>query len=574
MLKAKPDGIYALNKDGEERKISGPIEVKAIVSSHDKRDDFGRLLEWKNYFGLPIREVLPMGEVDDNFAKKFKKRLLRSGFQLSPGKYSWESLLAYLIETPCNKHAYSARQSGWVDGQFVTPDWSIGRYETPAVYVGDFAGDSLVESGSLLDWQQNIGKYCRGNPIMILAVCAALAAPIIGWTDLESFGIQIVGSSKSGKSTVMKVAASIYSDQTYWETWSSTSNGIESIARARNNMLLCLDEFKQCPAQEIGQLIYHLCNGVSKLRSQQDGALDKRYRWRTIFLSTGELTLEELLLGINQSVSAGQSVRLIEVPVFSKYDAFENTHGFTSAKEFAEHLSSCVGKYHGTFIKSWVEALSKFDCPNNEVIKEYKDIREQWPWPKNIESQANNVLDKFALLAAAGEIAINLGLLPWHLGEAKDALEQVATIWLDDRNSTENSESKKIIKKLIKLINKWRHSLSPRGESHNGSIGYFESEPELAWYIPQQLFKSEVIESVAHEYSQTVHYMLQKGWALSNEGARRTFKIGGERFIKFFPEKICRECGESVDLSHFHQNDNSLNSNANPTFPVSQSENY
>jgi len=112
MLKAKPDGIYALNKDGEERKISGPIEVKAIVSSHDKRDDFGRLLEWKNYFGLPIREVLPMGEVDDNFAKKFKKRLLRSGFQLSPGKYSWESLLAYLIETPCNKHAYSARQSG------------------------------------------------------------------------------------------------------------------------------------------------------------------------------------------------------------------------------------------------------------------------------------------------------------------------------------------------------------------------------------------------------------------------------------------------------------------------------
>lgn len=574
MLKAKPDGIYSYSSSGEEKKISGPIEVKAIVSSPNKRDDFGRLIEWKNYFGLTIREVLTMGEVCEGSATSFKQRLLNSGFQLSPEKRSWELLLAHLIEAPCKLHAYSARQSGWINGQFVTPDWSVGRHETPAIYVGDFAGASLEESGSLLDWQKHVAQYCRGNPILIMAVCTALAAPIIEWTDLESFGIQIVGSSKSGKSTVMKVAASVYSDQTYWETWSSTSNGIESIARARNNMLLCLDEFKQCPAHEMDRLIYHLCNGVSKLRSTKNGGLDKRYRWRTILLSTGELTLEELFLSINQSVSAGQSVRLIEVPTFCTYDAFENTHEFPSAKEFAEYLSASVNKYHGTFIKSWLEVLSRFNCPQDEIIKEFKSIREEWPWPKNIESQANNVLDKFALLAAAGEIAINLGLLPWHLGEAKDALEQVATIWLDDRNSTENSESKKIIKKLIKLIYKWRHSLSPREESQNGSIGFFESEPELTWYIPQQLFKSEVIESVAHEYSQAVHYMLQKDWATSNERSRRTFKIGGKRFIKLFPEKICRECGESVDLSHFYKNDNSLNSNANPTFPVSQSENY
>ena len=58
MLKAKPDGIYALNKDGEERKISGPIDVKAIVSSHDKRDDFGRLLE-NNSISLMMVWVIP-----------------------------------------------------------------------------------------------------------------------------------------------------------------------------------------------------------------------------------------------------------------------------------------------------------------------------------------------------------------------------------------------------------------------------------------------------------------------------------------------------------------------------------
>lgn len=80
MLKVKFDGIYVFNKDGEERKIFGLIEVKVIVFLYDKWDDFGWFLEWKNYFGLLICEVLLMGEVDDNFVKKFKKRLFRFGF--------------------------------------------------------------------------------------------------------------------------------------------------------------------------------------------------------------------------------------------------------------------------------------------------------------------------------------------------------------------------------------------------------------------------------------------------------------------------------------------------------------
>jgi hypothetical protein len=57
MIKEKSDGMYVISKDGAEDKISGPIKVKAIVSSPDKRDDFGRLIEWKNCFGLSIQEV-------------------------------------------------------------------------------------------------------------------------------------------------------------------------------------------------------------------------------------------------------------------------------------------------------------------------------------------------------------------------------------------------------------------------------------------------------------------------------------------------------------------------------------
>lgn len=573
MISIKSDGLYTISKDGQEIKISGPIEVKAIVSSSDKRDDFGLLIEWKNYFGISMREVLSMGEIDDYSARKFKKKLLSSGFQLSTRRNTWDLLLSYLIESPRAEHAYSARQSGWVGRQFVTPDWSIGKAQTPAVYIGDSAAANLIQSGTLSDWQQHVGRYCRGNPMMILAVCCALAAPLIEWTGIESFGIQIVGDSKSGKSTAMKVAASMYSDQSYWETWSSTSNGIESIARARNNMLLCLDEFKQCPAQEMDRLIYHLCNGVSKLRSERDGSLGKRHRWRTIFLSTGELTLEELFLTINQKVSAGQAVRFIEIPTFGAFDVFDDTHEFSSAKEFAEHLGAGTIKYYGTLAKAWVETLARLDSPEDEVIKEYRSIRQEWPWSNDIGSQANNVLDKLALLAAAGEIAANNGLLPWHLGDAKDALRRVATIWLDDRNSNENVESKRIANKLLKLINKWRHSIVPKAQNVGGAIGTFEIDQKLIWCIPQKIFRSAVIESSSREFRQTINYMWKKGWLITNEGDRRTFKIGNERFVKFFPAQICQDCGDSVDLSHFSNQPNHLINNKYPTIPTSQSEN-
>jgi uncharacterized protein (DUF927 family) len=456
----------------------------------------------------------------------------------------------------------------------VTPDWTVGECDIPAQYVGEFAGSNLVDAGALLEWQQNVGKYCCGNPIMIMAVCCALAAPIIEWSGIESFGVQIVGDSKSGKSTAMKVAASVYSDQTYWETWSSTSNGIESIARARNNMLLCLDEFKQCPAQEMDRLIYHLCNGVSKLRSERDGSLGKRYRWQTIFLSTGELTLEELFHSLDQKVSAGQTVRFLEIPTFGDFDVFDNIHEFSTAKDFAEYLASVTKKYFGTLAKAWLDMLSRLECPEDEVVREYRSIREEWPWPKDIGSQANNVLDKLALLAAAGEMATNHGLLPWQLGDAKDALKRVAKIWLDDRNSTENAESKWFAKKLTKLIHKWRHSISPRGQWNDGSIGMFEIDQKLVWYIPQQTFKSEVIQSSSREYRQIINYMSKKGWLSSNEGGRRTFKIGNERFVKFFPELICQECGESINLSHFRNSSNSLINKGYPKIPTSQSENH
>jgi len=266
-------------------------------------------------------------------------------------------------------------------------------------------------------------------------------------------------------------------------------------------MLLCLDEFKQAPAQDMDRVIYHIANGASKLRSNKDGSLATRARWNTVLLSTGELSLEEMFKEVGKEVSAGQKVRFIEVPIFGQFGAFDNIGDFSSSKDFAEYLREQSSNHYGTLFKAWIDYLVSVDGLSLMIREEVKAIRKQWAQlAKTDESQVNNVLDKLALLAAAGEIAANVGLLPWSLGDAQQAIGQVAEIWLDDRDGYENSENAKLVKNIYRVVQEVGNELSAKVPEEGLSFD-IENE-ELVWFIPDQKFKQLVIDSYARQLRQ------------------------------------------------------------------------
>ncbi|MCR5258268.1 MAG: DUF927 domain-containing protein, partial [Desulfovibrio sp.] len=57
-------------------------------------------------------------------------------------------------------------------------------------------------------------------------------------------------------------------------------------------MRLCLDEINQANTKVIGAVVYMLGNGQGKTRSKKNGELREQKKFRLIFLSSGEASLE------------------------------------------------------------------------------------------------------------------------------------------------------------------------------------------------------------------------------------------------------------------------------------------
>lgn len=68
---------------------------------------------------------------------------------------------------------------------------------------------------------------------------------------------------------------------------------MKGIANETSNLGLVLDEFKEASAKEIGNIIYMLANGIGKGRANQYGNARSIKTWRSLFLSTREVTLDQ-----------------------------------------------------------------------------------------------------------------------------------------------------------------------------------------------------------------------------------------------------------------------------------------
>ena len=99
---------------------------------------------------------------------------------------------------------------------------------------------------------------------MLFAVSLAFAAPLLAPLAVENGGFHIFGPSSCGKSTALRVAASVYGGPDYITTWRATDNGLEGTAAAHNDTLLIMDEMGQVSPNIVGDVVYMLANGEGK----------------------------------------------------------------------------------------------------------------------------------------------------------------------------------------------------------------------------------------------------------------------------------------------------------------------
>lgn len=450
--------------------VCSPLEVMA--RTRDARgEDWGRLLLVKDADGVWHEWAMPMS-LTAGYGIDYRAQLKSYGLDLAPTRKARERLELYLVTAKPKGRARCVDRTGWSGGKaFILPDASFGdTCGEMVVFQGAARRDHAFRTqGTLEQWQKQVARLCQGNSRLAFAVSAAFAAPLLRLVGMEGGGFHFRGESSRGKTTTLLVAGSVWGGgetNGFVRSWRATSNGLEAVGLAHNDCLLCLDEMSLVDSRDVGEVADMLANGAGKTRARQDGSGTPALQWLLLFLSTGEVSLADKMAEVGRRARAGQEVRLADIPADAGagLGIFETLHGFTSAAALADHLRLAAGRYYGTACRAYLERITAKLDGLTEAVREWVQAFLDQHCPKEADGQVKRAAGRFGLVAAAGELAITLGVLPWPAGEAMAAAGACFRAWLEQRGGTGALE-------LLRGVEEVRHFFQAYAESRFALIG-------------------------------------------------------------------------------------------------------
>ena len=443
-----------------EMLLAGRFDVVAETRDGDGTS-WGVLLRWHDHDGRRHEHALPRSALAGDGVDA-RRVLLDGGLYAAPSRKARELLTAFLASVHTPSRARATNRIGWHDGIFVLPDANFGGAgEERLLLQGTTANEHAFKvSGSLADWNENVARPAAGNSRLGFAISTGFASPLIEPCNAESGGVHFKGPSTIGKTTALRVAASVWGGGEpggYVRSWRATANGLEGVALAHCDALLCLDEMSQLPARDAGEVAYMLANGSGKSRATRDGGARPTARWRLLFLSSGEVGLADKVAenGARRRSTAGQQVRIVDLPADAGagLGIFEDLHEFPSANSLARHLRAATGAYYGTPARAFLNAIAgDLDGVRDGVARHVAAFVEAHV-QEGADGQVLRVAQRFGLIAAAGELAVAAGVITvWHEGEATAAAARCFSDWLAARGGVEPSEVRDGIEQVRSFV--------------------------------------------------------------------------------------------------------------------------
>ncbi|KEQ53062.1 DUF927 domain-containing protein [Sphingobium chlorophenolicum] len=311
------DGVYFdAGDDNPPTWICSPIRFLAQTRD-DRGASWGLLMAWKDEDGRDHRWAMHKAMLAGDGAE-IRASLLDKGMRLGTTQKAKSKLLDLLATVTIDSRAMAVERVGWTDGAFVLPDITYGdRPQNRVIYQGAAQFDHPYRAnGTLEDWQKLVARYGAGNSRIAVALSAAFVGPLLDLLGEDGGGLNYRGASSIGKSTALFAAASVWGAPSFVRQWRATANGLEGVAAQHSETLLCLDELAQLDGKEAGSVAYMLANGVGKARAGRSGALRSPARWRSFFLSSGEISLADLAGRDGKGGrrrAAGQEIRILDI---------------------------------------------------------------------------------------------------------------------------------------------------------------------------------------------------------------------------------------------------------------------
>lgn len=343
--------------------------------------------------------------------------------------YSFRS--TYLIEHPGYNDQFFAMRNGEYIVHDAAPNRSDDDYTSrgeiisPAIACPKIFGKAET-NGSLAEYRKGLKPLLKGQHVLTTAICASLAACVLAFTDLDSFTLSFVTKSGSGKTSLLRLAASAWGRPKYGEVEDSSFfdrlETLEQIASVNDHPLI-IDGLDSWFALENSR------QRIEKARLFASIFEAKTARWnstafsptRLIVLTATSNALGELCgdeQGLRDRLGTGLLTILLPTRKSGVAEPTDDKNE-VNGPELMEQLNGLITMQYGHAGRQLVASLLKAAFDDDAALRaEIHTMMREFADKSGGDCQdgsARRDALRFGLIAAAGQLATRCGALPRKL---------------------------------------------------------------------------------------------------------------------------------------------------------------
>lgn len=307
------------------------------------------------------------------------------------------------------------------------------------------AHEAYRSSDTLENWQE-LMRPLSGNPMLVFALCVALAGPFQSVAGLDNVIFHFFGDSSTGKTTALQIAVTVWGcgldpqssggRATLVERWNATANAMEPLAAAHSGIVLVIDELGS--SGDLAISVYNVTAGQGKARMQKIGGLRSTDQWTLFILSAGEVSMQEKIENTaKRKAKTGEIIRALDIPV----GALPTNMNLSKDDErlLVERVKAQCGEMFGTAGPAFIQAVCDY-FQSEQALREWLDQNSTALFEKLIDyavasgrtlgAAHKRAMRRFSFVGAVGTLAAQAGILPFDEGLIETTMLTISDAWL------------------------------------------------------------------------------------------------------------------------------------------------
>jgi hypothetical protein len=310
---------------------------------------------------------------------------------------------------------------GWTDNYFALRDGKVysPARQPKAQLVSSTALGGDAKSGTFARWMKQIAEPLAGQSLPMVAVLAAMAAPLLRHSGLtHNPGLELCGPRGKGKTLLLRLAISVADNPNKLPTFDATRIGLSKISENYEDRIFPVDEGSHVDRADghfFQSFVFGMASGTSRLTAFQTEIYESRF----ILMTTANRSYHESLSHLDHETRAAALDRLLPLSVDpdNELGVFDFLpEGFTTSGEFARNLEQAMNALFGVAMRRLLHSIvnTKAKDPASFVASLGADIHafETAVGVASSPQGRTRPSSSFGLFYAAGAFAQRRGILP------------------------------------------------------------------------------------------------------------------------------------------------------------------